>query len=300
MMTANYHAVALALLARPALDPGQLAWVTGLAPVADLLWHIELHGVDAVTEPEMPNAQAFVSALDVLVSISSGQPASLVCEVLRHVPSQWRNLPGALIAAMAERLSLAGQEADSRIGVLEVKHFARWWVETNQPSKRSTKDWASLLAQAQQWECAPELELRQQPSAWANPLVVKLDVAGFKIEFIAETSQLVNSVHHKGVLCSLATKDAATAGVAAWFYAMPMLTADDAEVCLIALTRDSTRAKWNAPEVYAPPQHHDFLTRAACSLIAQDESAVGLAAIRRATMAVRPSVVNAMELLRGL
>ena len=300
MMAANYHAVALALLARPALDAGQLAWFTGLTPVADLLWHLEPHGVDAVTEPEMPNVQAFVSALDVLVSISGEQPASLACEVLRHVPSQWRSLPGALIAAMALRISQAMAETDPCIGVLEIKHLARWWVETNQPSKRSTKDWVSLLAQAQQWECAPELELRQQPSAWANPLFAKVEVAGFHLEFVGNSSQLVTSAHHKGVLCSLATRDAATAGLAAWFYATPMLTADDAEVCLIALTRDSSRAKWNAPEVYAPPQHHDFLKRAACSVIAQDESAVGLAAIRRATMAVRPSVVNAMELLRGL
>ena len=302
MMAANYHAVALALLARPALEPAELAWLAGLEPVADLLWHADRNEANTANavNPAQPDVTAFTAGLDSLMPAAALQPPAFVVDALRCVPDYWRLLPDALVAAMARRLSQSPLEPDPKIGALEVQHLARWWVETSQPSKRSTKDWASLLAQAQQWQCHPELELRQQPSSWPNPLVAKVNVSGFTVEFIGSTAQLVNSGHHKGLLCNLATRDAATARLAAWFYATPVLLTDDSEFCLIALTRDALGSKWHSPEVFAPGHFKDLLTRAACSLIAQDESAVGLAAIRRATMAVRPSALDAMALLRGM
>lgn len=301
-MIVHMHAVALALLARPALEPGELAFVNKLEPLADLLWR---SGGAAEHQPgaeaSSPDAAAFVAALDLLVPDAVEAGADNVVQTLRLIPKSWRELPGSAIRVMAQRLGeVAPGTPDATLAALEIQSVATWWVETEQPAKRANRQWSALIASAQRWREVDEIVLRQTPEAWPFPLKVEMSVAGFDLQPIISTDQFVESAHHKGVLCLLARRDACMAGVEAWMFVRPRLLESDGGLCLFGLTRPDIDSPWGTPEVYAPADLLDVLTRAAVSVAARDQAARGLAHVRHVTNSLRPSAQQAIAMLQAL
>ena len=303
-MTTNMHmhAVALALLARPALEPAAMAFVEGLTPVADLLWQSgcdaeKQHSADTST----PDTAAFLDALDLLVPDAVEAGAEQVAQTLCLIQKSWRELPGAAIRLIAQRLSEAASGTPAaRLAELEIQSVANWWIATEQPAKRANRQWSALVASAQRWREVDEIVLRQVPEVWPFPLQVDMSVAGFDLQPITSTDQLVESAHHKGVLCLLARRDACKAGLEAWVFARPRLLESDPGLCLFGLTRPDNDAPWGEPLVYAPSELLDLLTCAADSVAARDQAARGLAHVRQVTSSLRPSALHAMAMLQAL
>ena len=303
-MTTNMHmqAVALAFLARPALEPAAMAFVEGLTPVANLLWQSgrtaeRQHHAEAST----PDVAAFLEALDLLVPDAVEAGAAQVVQTLCLIQKSWRELPGAAIRLIAQRLWEAEPGTpDATLATLEIQSVAAWWIATEQPAKRANRQWSALVASAQRWREVDEIVLRQVPEVWPFPLQVDMSVAGFDLQPITSTDQLVESAHHKGVLCLLARRDACKAGLEAWVFARPRLLESDAGLCLFGLTRPDIDAPWGEPQVYAPADLLDLLTCAADSVAARDQAARGLAHVRQVTNSLRPSALQALAMVQAL
>jgi len=299
-MTATMHAVALALLARPALEPSELAFIEGLAPVAHLLW--QSGSAPQADGAPLPDVAAFVAALNLLVPEVVPVDPENVARTLHLIQSCWRELPGAALRVMAQRLGEATPGTPgATLAALEVQSVATWWIETEQPEKRANRQWSALVASAQRWRVNDEIVLRQlPPEVWPFPLQAEMNVAGFDLDPIISTTQLVESAHHKGVLCLLTRRDACKNGLEAWAFASPRLLTSDTGLCLFGVTRPDCSAPWGAPEVYAPAELQDVLTRAAVSVTTRDQIARGLAHVRQLTNSLRPSAQQAMAILQAL
>ena len=301
-MHLHMHAVSLALLARPALKNAELAFLEGITPVADLLWQggsaaERQHSADAST----PDTAAFLDALHLLVPDAVEAGAVAVAQTLRLVQKSWRELPGAAIRVMAQRLvEAAPGTPDATLAALEIQSVAAWWIATEQPAKRANRQWSALVASARRWREVDEIVLRQAPEVWSFPLQADMSVAGFDMQPITSTDQLVESAHHKGVLCLLARRDACKAGLEAWVFARPRLLESDAGLCLFGMTRPDIDAPWGEPQVYAPAELLEVLTCAADSVAARDQVARGLAHVRQVTNSLRPSALQAMAMLQAL
>ena len=290
----HHHTAALALLARPALEPRQLDYVDGLRPVANLLWHADgTAGDDKATEAvAVPDVGLFMQAIDQLLSHGLAHGAASMVQVLKWLGASFRALPGRLLGAMAMHWleACAGAACgydpqtatgSQKLAKLAICHVGHWWANTAQPAKRNPDDFAKMLAAAQAWRVSEEIVLRQTPAAWDNPLECGTEVAGFEIVPVLTTHQLADSTQHKGVLCSLARRQACEDGNEVWLYAKPRFVTDEQELCLIGLARPDTQSAWGSPMVYGPVGSHDLLERAAAAITTRDAHTKNLERLRQ-------------------
>lgn len=290
----HHHTAALALLARPALEPRQLDYVDGLRPVARLLWHADASAVDgeATQAIALPDVGLFTHALDQLLPHGLAHGAAPMVQVLTWLGASFRALPGRLLGAMAMHwLGVCAGQAygfdfnaatdEQKLAKLAICHVGRWWCSTDQPAKRNPDDFAKMLAAAQAWRINEEIVLRQTPAAWVNPLECSTEVAGFEILPVLTTNQLADSTQHKGVLCSLARRQACEEGREVWLYAKPRFVTDEQELCLIGLARPDSQSAWGSPMVYGPVGSHDLLERAAAAIATRDAHTKNLERLRQ-------------------
>lgn len=290
----HLHTAALALLARPALEPRQLDYVDGLRPVASLLWHADALDDDGQATEALaaPDVGLFMHALDQLLPHGLAHGAAPMVQVLTWLGASFRALPGRLLGAMAMHWLEACDGAacgygpqtatdSQKLAKLAIGHVGHWWANTDQPAKRNPEDFAKMLAAAQTWRVNEEIVLRQTPRDWSNPLECSTGVAGFEMLPMLSTSQLADSMQHKGVLCSLARREACEGGREVWLYAKPRFVTDEQELCLIGLARPDSHSAWGSPMVYGPIGSHDLLERAAAAIATRDAHTKNLERLRQ-------------------
>lgn len=279
----NLHAVAVACLARqPPLTPKELAFVSTLGAASDILWTPASPSDGLAKPPALDETglmtdriQLFLGAMNHLVPLAGASDAAYIAAVMRHLPQYWRSIPTAILGVMADRLATASETAVV-LTHLEMRHIARWLVSASAPRKAGTDiRWEELIRKALAWEANDEIQLRQEPCMWQSPISAEAHVAGFDLVPVIESAQLVDSRHHKGVLCSLARRDACTAGREAWFFAESRVRSVGIQGrCLFGLLRADENAPWAVHEAYAPRRLLDQMHRCALSVQARHNSSV--------------------------
>lgn len=262
----QHHRHALALLGHGSPSPDTLKLLRQLAAQAYLLWQTG-HG-------EPVSIEAFCAALQQLSGAPSGPAMVHVLDLLQYT---WRGVPATLLAGMAVAYQGA---ADKTVADLEIRHISAWiQASAPQAERLAQASITSLLAQAEAWQANHELVLRQQSSAWSNP-VSGLAHAGYRLEPILSTLQLADSEHHHGVLCNLKVRDECRAGLAAYFLVQANFAQARPDICLVGLGRADAQADWEYRQAFAPPACKAEIEAVALSLLNQANAALRLQRLR--------------------
>lgn len=281
------HTASLALLARPPLSGSALALLHGLADHAELLWFRDPDDAVSLAEATSePDVVAFTEAADRLCELADiGAPR--VHALLSELGLAWRHVPTCSLRTMS--LALA-EVTDRTYATLAARHVAWWFKQARVTKKQATSTWVELVNAALAWQPNDEICLRQEPFGWNSPITYDLRVSGFELLPIVSTQQLVDTVHHKGLLCSVGLAQACQRGEEAWFYARSVFGRAPLDLCLFGLTRACPDSPWQTKEAYAPPEYLDNLHKVALSVGARANARDRLATIRRNTTGAWSSV----------
>lgn len=288
-ISSQTHALALALLARPVPDANTMALLHGLVEHAGLLWNREPdHFADEVSASAAPDVAVFNEAVDHLSDVGDISIQAVVM-LMQKIGHDWRYVPAAALHTMALALTEA---ADQTRAAMEVRHVACWFKRALLRTAQATLTWPELVSAALTWQANDEISLRQQPYEWAVAVSFDLRVSGFELQPIFSTQQLVETNHHKGVLCSVALARACQSGLQAWFYARSTFSPAPVDLCLFGLIRNAPDEPWQTKEAYAPTEFLDNLHQLAMSIGARANASDRLAALRQNTLGTRASLAS--------
>lgn len=230
--------------------------------VTRLLWHR--------TGDTQPETTAWLEAVDQLGRLEP-TPALVDGKSLRTVLSwigmPWRAVAPGIVGAMATACAAAATPEAKELVHAEVRHVARWFL-TVAPAVTPAPAFRDLVERALAWEPDDEILMRQRPARW-DDACPQVHFAGFDLQPLLSTADLVNAAHHRGALCNLRVQDACAQGIEAWWLCLPEGESGVEGKCVVGLGRTVAGDDWAVVSALAPPHLQDAVLGVAESIASQ-------------------------------